>query len=108
MEIEINNIYQNIPDDKKEVFQDLLVNKNFKVERIVSKGEGSPKDGKWYNQDKNEWVVLLSGSAGLRIEGEKDVINLNIGDYIEIPAHLKHRVEWTDNNQETIWLAIHY
>ena len=57
---------------------------------------------------KNEWVMVLKGSAGLRLENDKEIIKMMPGDYINIPAHCKHRVEWTDPDIETIWLAIHY
>jgi len=30
------------------------------------------------------------------------------GSYVHIPAHCKHRVEWTDPDVETIWLAMYY
>lgn len=106
--MEIKNIFENFPKSKKEIFEELINNQKFKLERIISKGQSSPENEEWYNQDNNEWVILLSGSAGLRFEGKKDVIVLKKGDYLNIPAHLKHRVEWTDKNQETIWLAIHY
>ena len=75
--------------------------------RIVSTGQATP-DGEWYDQDDNEWVVVLRGSAGLRIEGEDDVRVLSAGDYVDIPAHIRHRVEWTDAAEPTVWLALHY
>jgi cupin 2 domain-containing protein len=52
--------------------------------------------------------VVLAGSAGLRFEGEADVKVLSEGDYILIPARVKHRVEWTDKDHATIWLAVHF
>ena len=102
------NIFENIPDHiPKELFQKILLTKNFKVERIVSKGQSSP-DNEWYDQEENEWVILLKGSAGLLFEGHEKVVVLKPGDYINIPSHTKHRVEWTDPDMETVWLAIHY
>jgi len=77
------------------------------VERIVSHGHCSP-DGFWYDQDENEWVILLKGSAGLRFEDQDSVLVLNPGDYLHINGHQRHRVEWTDPKQETIWLAVYY
>jgi len=70
-------------------------------------GQGSPP-GFWYDQPWAEWVLVLAGSAGLRFEGEAGVRVLSAGDYVLIPAHLKHRVEWTDQDQATVWLAIHH
>jgi cupin 2 domain-containing protein len=102
----IQNIYSSIPADiPQELFQDILITDTFTVKRIVSRGHASPKDF-WYDQDQNEWVLLLTGRAGLLFEGNDTIIELTPGDYINIPAHLKHRVEWTDPNMETVWLEI--
>ena len=62
----------------------------------------------WYDQEKSEWVMLLQGSAGILFEGSHEAIVLKPGDWINIPAHRKHRVEWTDPGEKTIWLAVHY
>ncbi len=103
---DIRNIYSSIPASiPKELFEDILITDRFKIERIVSKGHASP-EGFWYDQDENEWVLLLKGRAGLLFEGGDGVVELGPGDYINIPAHLKHRVEWTDPDIETVWLAI--
>jgi len=105
---DIQNIYSSIPVDiPQELFQDILATESFKIERIVSKGHASPKDF-WYDQDENEWVILLKGSAGLLFEGNDDIMELKPGDCINIPSHLRHRVEWTDPNTETVWIAIRY
>ena len=77
-----------------------------RIERILSTGQASPA-GFWYDQDHIEWVILLAGSAGLRIEGEAAPRILRTGDYVEIPAHARHRVEWTEAGCPTIWLAVH-
>ncbi len=77
-----------------------------RIERIISKGHSSPQSG-WYDQDKNEWVLLLKGEAVLLFADESSA-NLKSGDFINIPAHKKHKVEWTDPDTETIWLAVHY
>ncbi len=75
--------------------------------RIVSTGQATP-EGEWLDQDDNEWVVVLRGRAGLRIAGEDAVRVLSAGDYLDIPAHVRHRVEWTDADEPTVWLALHY
>ena len=75
--------------------------------RIVSTGQATPPDI-WYDQDDAEWVVVLQGSAGLRFAGEDAVRVLRPGDYVHIPAHVRHRVEWTDATGPTVWLALHY
>jgi cupin 2 domain-containing protein len=104
----LNNIFSRIPClMQDEISETLLKAEHFKVERIVSSGQATPP-GKWYDQDMNEWVVLLSGSAGLLIEDETDIFVMHPGDYIHIPAHQRHRVEWTDPVQKTVWLALHY
>jgi cupin 2 domain-containing protein len=77
-----------------------------RVERIVSMGQASPP-GFWYDQDWTEWVVVLAGSAGLMIEGEAAPRRLTPGAYVEIPPRVRHRVEWTDAGEPTVWLAVH-
>ena len=105
---DIQNIFSSIPDDiPQELFQDILTTDKFRIERIVSKGQSSP-EGFWYDQDENEWLILLRGSAGLLFEGNENTIELKPGDYINIPANRKHRVEWTDRTTETVWIAVMY
>ncbi|WP_036255260.1 hypothetical protein [Methylocapsa acidiphila] len=94
-------------DAKAEHFAALVEARNVKIERIVSNGQASPV-GFWFDQDWAEWVVLLSGSAGLRFEGEPEVRILRPGDHILIRAHRKHRVEWTDPTCASVWLAVHF
>ena len=104
----MKNLFADIPENlKNELFQTILQTPGFRVERIVSHGHCSP-DGFWYDQDENEWVILLKGSAGLRFEDQDSVLVLNTGDYLHINGHQRHRVEWTDPKQETIWLAVYY
>jgi cupin 2 domain-containing protein len=106
--ITIGNLFSNLPDQiDKEIFETIISSASFKIERIISKGHCSPEDY-WYDQDTNEWVMVLKGSAGLRFEADQKVVKMMPGDYINIPAHCKHRVEWTDPDVETIWLAVHY
>jgi len=101
------NIYSAVSGSlKKEFFEVLIEQGDLKIERIVSKGHCSPETG-WYDQDKNEWVLLLKGSAELTF-ANNDTIHLKEGDYLHIPPHRKHKVSWTDPNQETFWLAVHY
>ena len=78
-----------------------------RIERIVSTGQASPP-GFWYDQDWAEWVLVLSGAAGLEFEGEAAPRRLGPGDCVLIPAHARHRVAWTDAHQPTVWLAVHY
>ena len=95
---------QRLPD---ELFTTLLEAANVRVERIVSLGHTSP-DGFWFDQDQHEWVIVLKGAARLRFEGEEQPDEVKPGDFVNIPAHKKHRVEWTMPNEPTIWLALFY
>lgn len=103
----LKNIFKNLPINfDEEFFEKIIETENFTLERIVSDGHSSPKDF-WYDQDRNEFVILLSGSATIKyFDGE--IFNLNPGDYLIIPAHQKHRVEKTSETEKTIWLAIHF
>ena len=104
----MDNLFANVPDQAIEELTDVLINnQSFRVERIVSNGQSSP-DGFWYDQTETEWVVLLSGQASLRFEERDDIFNMNRGDFIEIPAGVRHRVDSTSKTEATIWLAIFY
>ena len=90
----------------EELVQVLLQSGPLRIERIVSRGHASP-DGFWYDQEQCEWVLLLSGRARLRFEGH-DPLELTPGSFVNIPAHTRHRVDWTDPAEPTLWLAVHY
>jgi len=90
-----------------EVLDVLAESPSVSIERIVSRGHRSP-EGFWYDQDRTEWVVVLRGRAALMIEGETSPRMLDPGDSLTIPAHARHRVEWTDPDQDTVWLAVFY
>jgi len=103
----MKNIFDELPYHlEQEVFETLISSDVIKVERIISNGH-TTTIGEWYDQDLSEWVMVLKGAAQLVFEGSEPV-HLSEGSYINIPAHQKHRVEWTDPTQETIWLAVHY
>lgn len=78
-----------------------------RLERIVSTGHATPP-GEWLDQARDEWVVVLRGSAGLRFDGEPAPRVMRAGDHVLIGAHRRHRVEWTDASEPTVWLAVHY
>ncbi len=104
----MNNLFADLPTDLPEELVEVLAeNKHVRIERIVSTGHASPDDF-WYDQDKTEWVVVLKGEAKLLFEGDDGPVHMRPGDYINIPAHRKHRVEWTKPDDPTIWLAVHY
>jgi len=102
-----NNVFAVIPQYLDQELVEILVeSKEVCIERIVSKGHTSPASG-WYDQAKNEWVIVLKGEAIISFESESE-IRLRAGSHINIAAHKKHRVSWTDPDLETIWLAVHY
>lgn len=104
---QLRNIFEILPDKlNEELFDEILSADNFKLERIISEGQTSPR-GFWYDQDKNEFVLLLSGSAELSYDDGR-IFSLKTGDYLIIPPHQKHRVEKTDDTVKTFWLALHY
>jgi cupin 2 domain-containing protein len=101
-----DNIFHAVPAElPAELFQTLLETPAVKVERILSRGHASPA-GFWYEQATREWVLVLSGRARVSFEGESS-IELVPGAFVDIPARRRHRVDWTDPNETTIWLAIH-
>jgi cupin 2 domain-containing protein len=101
------NIFADIPGRLgEELFQDILDSDICRIERIVSCGQSSPGDF-WYDQETDEWVILIQGRAVLSFEGG-EALEMNPGDYVYIPSHRKHRVAWTDPDQKTIWLAVHF
>ena len=104
----VQNIFARVSDRLNDERIDAIVSSNdVRIERIVSTGQASPP-GFWYDQDGTEWVMVLSGSAGLLFEGEAEPRVLGPGDYVDIPAHARHRVEWTNPAKPTVWLAVHY
>jgi len=103
----LSNLFRPLPDAADgECFDDLLSRPGCRVERIVSQGQASPP-GFWYDQDWDEWVLLLSGSALLRLESRSQPVALTAGDHLLIPAGERHRVEATDAAGPTVWLAVH-
>jgi cupin 2 domain-containing protein len=93
------------PPGPDEVFEPLFERAGVRLERIVSFGQSTPPDA-WYDQAQDEWVMVVAGAARLRIEGQ-GVFDMNPGDTVFLPAHCRHRVEWTDPRQPTVWLALH-
>jgi cupin 2 domain-containing protein len=104
----VRNLLRDVPSSlPDELVETLLEADGFRLERIVSLGHTTPA-GEWYDQERQEWVVLLTGSAGLRFADRDDVVEMRPGDHVVIAAHRRHRVEWTDASRPTIWLALHY
>jgi cupin 2 domain-containing protein len=86
---------------------EILVLAGVRIERIVSHGEASPPDF-WYDQAAAEWVLVLSGAAGLVFDDDPQEVVLYKGDHVFIAPHRRHRVAWTDQDEATIWLAVHW
>ncbi|MFZ5519320.1 MAG: cupin domain-containing protein [Candidatus Zhuqueibacterota bacterium] len=108
MGVNIKNMFSDLPRNvAEEIFEELVATESCRIERIISHGQSSP-EGFWYDQEQNEWVLVLKGRARLQFEQDDAMIDLNVGDSILIPAHCRHRVEWTDPDQDTIWLAVFY
>lgn len=100
------NIFDDLPTAvPDEVLTDLLAHQRARIERIVSNGQATPEDAP-YDQDHDEWVLLLRGAAGLWLEGEAER-TLRPGDYVFIPSRRRHRVTWTACGEPTVWLAVH-
>ena len=105
--VDLTNLFAEIPEDlPEELTQTLLSTPDVRIERVVSLAHTSP-EGFWYDQEDQEWVLLLKGTARLRFEREEP-IDLRPGAFVNIPAHRRHRVERTDPSEVTVWLAIHY
>jgi cupin 2 domain-containing protein len=106
--IESGNLFDDVAGSlEEEAVATLLASGAMRLVRIVSTGQATA-EGVWYDQDDWEWVVLLKGAAGLRFEDEAQVRPLAPGDFVHIPAHKRHRVEWTAADEPTVWLALHY
>jgi cupin 2 domain-containing protein len=103
-----DNLFAVLPDESsEEKSTDLLSRPGLRIECIVSTGQASPP-GFWYDQPQGEWVAVLKGEAMLRFEDEDAPRRLGPGDFVDIAPHRRHRVEWTDARQPTVWLAVHY
>jgi mannose-6-phosphate isomerase-like protein (cupin superfamily) len=103
---EVANLLAKLPAAKKEeAFTELVARPGVRLERIVSRGQATPEEAPMV-QDHDEWVVLLEGAAGIRIEDSAEV-SLGPGDHLLIARGQKHWVRWTAKDRATVWLALH-
>jgi len=108
MIIECSNIFRGAGAERSgEIIETLLQAPGCRLERIVSNASCTPA-GEWFDQERNEWVIVLSGSARIRFEDPAAEVQMKRGDYLTIPARRRHRVEWTSTEEATVWLALHY
>jgi cupin 2 domain-containing protein len=103
------NLYAGIVHDAlDERFDTLFARDGMLIERIVSTGQAS-QAGFWYDDAREEWVVVLAGAATLEFEDAPEAPHrLLPGDHVHIPAHCRHRVAWTDPGVPTVWLAVYF
>ena len=99
----MNNIFiPNQTNPEEEQFDTLLQTANIHIEKITSHGQSSDK---WYEQEKDEWVVLIEGEGELLFkDGTK--VKLLKGEHVYIPKMKRHKVIYTSS--PAIWLAIHF
>jgi cupin 2 domain-containing protein len=103
----VSSLFADIPREMpEELVGEILRTATLRIERIVSRGQASPP-GFWYDQGMDEWVLLVKGSASLSFSDGR-TIALVPGDHLLIPRHVRHRLERTDPEGETVWLAVHF
>jgi len=102
----MSSLFSSLPALLDSEFTETIIRSGqLRIERIVSQGHASP-GGFWYDQKENEFVMVCQGAARLQFVDE--AVELKPGDWINIPAHRKHRVEWTAPDETTVWLAVFY
>ncbi len=103
-----NNLFAGLPQNlPEELIENIIVSENIRIERIVSTGQSSPENF-WYDQDENEWIIVLRGSAVLEFQCEPRQRRMKCGDWLLIPARQKHRVVVTAPDRPTVWLAVFF
>jgi cupin 2 domain-containing protein len=104
--VQVTNIFDDLPQHvPKEVVETLIKADDVRIERIISRGHASAPDF-WYDQPQHEWVIVLRGNA--RLQFEDGMVEMKPGDFLNIPAFKKHRVDWTTPDEPTVWLGVRY
>jgi cupin 2 domain-containing protein len=107
-QIRRGNLFSDVPQALTgELVTQIASGPSLRIERIVSTGQKMP-EGEWLHQDQDEWVLVLKGRATLSFEDDNTGLEMAAGDYALIPAHCRHRVAWTSEDEPTVWLAVHY
>ncbi|GAB4233505.1 MAG: cupin domain-containing protein [Methyloligellaceae bacterium] len=107
-ELATGNLFEGVPHSgQEELFTQLAGGAGARIERIVSFGQASPREG-WYDQQEDEWVVLLRGRARLAFADGRPDLEMGPGDHVLLPALCRHRVAWTSEREPTLWLAVHF
>ena len=102
------NLFDDIPEALLEEAVDVLAaSGEVSIERIVSQGH-TTAPGYWYDQDRDEWVMVVRGAARIVFADRPEPVELGPGDHLLIPAHARHRVVWTEPDRDTVWLAVHF
>ncbi len=99
----LRDLPRNLPE---ELVETLSESDTVRIERIVSTGHASP-EGFWYDQPGREFVLVVQGRARLEFD-DGEMLSLESGGWVDIPAHRRHRVASTDSDEPTVWLAVHY
>lgn len=106
--MQTQNIFSDIHEDAREELTRLIGgNRQVRIERIISTGQITP-EGSWYDQSEDEFVLLIKGEAKIQLLDPDVAITLLPGDFLTIPAHRKHRVDYTSLQEPTIWLTVFY
>ena len=101
------NLFEDVPTQlPSELIEVLAEGESVRIERIVSTGHSTDPDN-WYDQEQDEWVVVLKGEAKLRFD-DGELVTMTPGDHLLIPAHRRHRVEWTTPDEPTVWIAVFF
>lgn len=77
----------------------LAAGRGFAVEQILSGRLVAPQE---YEQDHDEWVVVLAGAAVLEVGGVAH--DVGVGDWWLLPAGVRHRLLRTEPG--TSWLTV--
>lgn len=100
----MTNIFENTEEAGEEGLFDLLQKgDHYRIERVVSVGHSSP-EGLYYDQENDQWIMLVQGTATLELEGK--LVDLKAGDYLFLPKNSKHRIEKTSIEPACIWLCV--